>query len=617
MIRIPALACAALALCASCRQTAVPTGHTAYFPKAIIAKEHVEEAVRVETALAANYRTPAPAGQAWFEVLDGRSTVMIVAGHATAQVREGRVKEADGGTGSLAVMLNRLAGCPVIHTTHLCPSDPNYEDDNDFKRELDRMLVRYKPTVVLDLHASHWYRPYDVDFGTMGGTSLRIRYTLLARLARTLRAEGMRNFSQDYFAAAKNKTVTKWVSGRGVPCVQLEINSTWMLPPAGDPQGAGGVLQYQRFAQVLQGLVRFVESIDGGNRADPPAPRAAPATTRPAATRPLPTRPGVGVGPLGRPFELSRHDLLTVPPSVPGALTVCSFNVQFLGSSKDRDDAALVSILEGFDVVVVQELVAPPYAGQFPDGSAYVPDPQSREFFDLMTASGFAFVLSEEDTGTGDRIHLNSTATEWWVTFYKPDKVTPAEDLPGGFLADDRSNHPDYERVPYAFPFRTTDQNLDLVLISVHLMPGAGSAAKKRRKHELETIAGWIAGQGGGGEGDFIVLGDMNIEDAYELQAVTPHGFLSLNNECQPTNTNVNGPKPYDHVMFDPLNTAEMDTQFDFRVVDLIGAMKPLWGSADRYPGDPPYDHNTFRRYFSDHHPVAFRIDIPDADDDP
>jgi hypothetical protein len=31
---------------------------------------------------------------------------------------------------------------------------------------------------------------------------------------------------------------------------------------------------------------------------------------------------------------------------------------------------------------------------------------------------------------------------------------------------------------------------------------------------------------------------------------VTPTGFLSLNDECRPTNTNINGPKPHDHVMF-------------------------------------------------------------------
>jgi hypothetical protein len=47
--------------------------------------------------------------------------------------------------------------------------------------------------------------------------------------------------------------------------------------------------------------------------------------------------------------------------------------------------------------------------------------------------------------------------------------------------------------VPYAFAFRTLDNNLDLVLISVHLQPGSSAVAKARRKHELAAIANWVA----------------------------------------------------------------------------------------------------------------------------
>ena len=39
-------------------------------------------------------------------------------------------------------------------------------------------------------------------------------------------------------------------------------------------------------------------------------------------------------------------------------LTVCSFNIQFLGLSSKRDNAALAELMKGYDVVVVQELVA-------------------------------------------------------------------------------------------------------------------------------------------------------------------------------------------------------------------------------------------------------------------
>jgi hypothetical protein len=65
----------------------------------------------------------------------------------------------------------------------------------------------------------------------------------------------------------------------------------------------------------------------------------------------------------------------------------------------------------------VQELVSPPYAGKFPDGTPVKPDAESAEFFDAMRGHGFLYAISEEDTGSGDNIHRNGSSTEWWVTF--------------------------------------------------------------------------------------------------------------------------------------------------------------------------------------------------------
>jgi hypothetical protein len=49
--------------------------------------------------------------------------------------------------------------------------------------------------------------------------------------------------------------VTKFVSERGVPAMQLEINATWLEPGA-------DALRAHRFAQLLEGLVRFVMTIE-------------------------------------------------------------------------------------------------------------------------------------------------------------------------------------------------------------------------------------------------------------------------------------------------------------------------------------------------------------------
>ena len=250
------------------------------FARAVVRVEDIQTAAKYEADLSGTYDTLPPVGAAWFTLLDGSSHVLVTAGHATSQTREGKLKPADGGTGSLAMMLNMFAKTPALHTTYASPSDPNFYDDNDFKREVQKLIVARHPRVVLDLHASHPDHPYDVDFGTMEGRSLLGRVSLLDVLAARLHDEGLSNFSQDFFSAAKNETITKWVSALGVPVIQCEINSTWLLPAPEKVQAAtsdGGAdrgsvrrpadewanaIQYQRFAALLQGLIRYVGEID-------------------------------------------------------------------------------------------------------------------------------------------------------------------------------------------------------------------------------------------------------------------------------------------------------------------------------------------------------------------
>lgn len=308
--------------------------------------------------------------------------------------------------------------------------------------------------------------------------------------------------------------------------------------------------------------------------------------------------------------------VIVVAPSTVSAsqpVSAVSFNIQFLGHFKNKQNHLLAELLEPFDLIFVQELVAPPFAGTYPNGVAYKADLEAQAFFIAMENAGFSYWLSEEDTGTGIRNHRATTATEWWVAFYRDDRIARAEDLPHGFLATDRSDHDDYERVPYAFAFRF-DGTTDAVFISTHLKPGGSRSDARRRAVEINAIAKWIRDHSDE-EKDFIILGDMNIKNCAELNAVTPQGFTSMNGECLPTNTSPRTPRPYDHVMYRPA-----DSQNEFVggtpsvVIDLVEASHSLWSGPEPFPGNP-YAHNRFRTSLSDHHPIYFQI-IPGADDD-
>ncbi len=221
--------------------------------KAIVTKTDIDSIITFEKEFARNDSTPAPPGKNWFEFRKGSKKILIIAGHATAQTRDGEIKQPDGGTGSLAIQLYKERGVSILYTTYLSPSDPNYYNNNAFKDSLAKIVAKIKPVFVIDLHASHPYRPYDVDFGTMNGKSYLAKLSVFNSLKTMLKSEGLINQSQDYFSATTNQTITKFLYNKYVPCIQLEINANYLSPSLGDVYG-------QKTAQLLQALMRFIDS---------------------------------------------------------------------------------------------------------------------------------------------------------------------------------------------------------------------------------------------------------------------------------------------------------------------------------------------------------------------
>jgi predicted small lipoprotein YifL len=223
------------------------------FPdRAAVDKTDVEEAIQTQKDIDSRSALIAPEGVPWFAVIEGTGPVIVTAPHATRPFRDGEYRFADGGgTAALAKALSKLTDATVMYTTFASPSDPNYEDDNDFKRELEKLIEKQKPRLIIDIHASHAYSPYDVDLGTMYGTSMLGNEVVAARLIETLRAEGIRNISYNTFAATKHSSITKFATRLGVAAIQMEINKTWLTPAQGD-------LEAHRFAQLLQAMVRYI-----------------------------------------------------------------------------------------------------------------------------------------------------------------------------------------------------------------------------------------------------------------------------------------------------------------------------------------------------------------------
>ena len=292
---------------------------------------------------------------------------------------------------------------------------------------------------------------------------------------------------------------------------------------------------------------------------------------------------------------------------------VCSFNIKFLGFYSDKRSGELAELMQPCDIVAIQELVSAPF--DMPhllsdSGNPLSGDAEAKQFFDAMTALGFQYHLSEEDTGP-NRNHVNNTESEWFVAFYKDDRVELWPEYTK-FIDSPLTGNRNFARVPYAFGFKAKNTNgetqNDFVLISCHLIPDAsGETTYDDRQRELSAIKKWIIRQKSrGDERDYIVLGDMNVQNRRELRSflrVPPRDATLWSLNWRGAGTNLRKRKPYEQVLFNPRLTSEMSGQME--IIDITR----VW-DVDEFESNMQ-----FAQYYSDHMPVVFRVKVHTDDD--
>lgn len=298
-----------------------------------------------------------------------------------------------------------------------------------------------------------------------------------------------------------------------------------------------------------------------------------------------------------------------VATGVPRLLNACSFNMRFIGSGDHKQYQAMADMLAVYDLVIVQELVAPPETLTFA-GITIASSMGSETFFTVMHSKGFAHALSEGKTGDNNNTTRGNTS-EYFVVFYKPNVLTyvPAR---SGFIDAPLVANNVFSRVPWKFHFRTVDGTLDFTAIDVHLKPDQGNASA--RKAELAFVA---AHANADGERDQLIVGDMNFYTCAEMEAALPSGYSSLNAACLITNIAAVEKHPYDHVMYREQYTGNDMVNGSFEVLPLQTLMKAKWDPDDGvYPTVPPKSSAFYGGYFSDHNPVAWRMRYGVHDDD-
>lgn len=342
-------------------------------------------------------------------------------------------------------------------------------------------------------------------------------------------------------------------------------------------------------AALLAGCAESADPVPATAPAPSPIPAAGQPGAQPIMTE-LPEEPEPPECPVPLPDSLQG----------PG-LKVASFTIDNLGVYSSRDNHALTCLLGQFDLVAVHDVAVPPYAGNYPDGEPYRPDPASTGFFEAMRAQGFAHVIGPEDTGPGRHTKLTSGITAWPVVFYKRDRLTVAGERPSGYIEPKRSANPLYSYVPHAVTLRTLDGRHDFLLITGKLAEDSDQAG--RRRAELSALANWIESYRRG-EPDVLVLLDSQFRSCGERDQALPAGATVADPVCRITD--VSRKRLGDVAFLMPGATAQLEGVTGIGIVE---AMYPFWvfGRGGAYPGSP-YNPALFDQYYSGSTPLAFRL---------
>lgn len=195
-----------------------------------------------------------------FYCMVGPSPVLITSVHGFDHLRDGKSKPADAGT----LELSYLTACAgrsswlAVGATDL--DDSNHHRCTAFKAELASFVKAHRIQLIVDIHASHAYRPYDVDVGSLN------QKTWLGKMAwRDILFEEFRNCGflatdNQVFAGAGStpdaETIVAFSYALGIPSVQLEISSAYLA-------GLDTRLACHLRSKLIFGLSKFIGRVVG------------------------------------------------------------------------------------------------------------------------------------------------------------------------------------------------------------------------------------------------------------------------------------------------------------------------------------------------------------------
>ncbi len=211
-------------------------------------------ALEFERAQSKRYTVFAEKDHSSFVHIKGDIPILVVASHATAHKRDGKLKAQEFYTGAISVILNSLSGVHCLYTIYASEQDSNYREQTELKQYIRQLARKYNIKFVLDIHGTGSYRKFDIYPGIgKTGEFLNGNSFLITNLETVLKRNNIKLGGTDIFPAYRQHTVSRFANSElGISSMQIEIKQDYR-----DPETDSHL-----FEELINSLADYIKSID-------------------------------------------------------------------------------------------------------------------------------------------------------------------------------------------------------------------------------------------------------------------------------------------------------------------------------------------------------------------
>jgi len=165
----------------------------------------------------------------YFNIVKGKSPILISAPHGARHLRDGSWKEEDEYTAGIAIKLAELLDTHAIYVKNATKEDSNHDLETIYKDKIREIVEAHGIRFIADLHGANSNRPFKLSVGIINDDKENCSCpTFKDIIEDSLKTFQKHPFNLGGFSASKPGTVASYAKNiLGIEAAQFEINAKY------------------------------------------------------------------------------------------------------------------------------------------------------------------------------------------------------------------------------------------------------------------------------------------------------------------------------------------------------------------------------------------------------